>query len=521
MEQIQETRKLRFVLTGEALTRIVRDTWASDLPKKAINILVEGLHMTVEQALKVCTGEWDLKGATDEGDGSIYQYENKDTYLEYVKSIGMDLTIDGCLTRTLKNYKEQLINLNIALRESRIYCGIEDKDNPGTLKEMGFSVKGVGEYRNSYVKIHRPRLESMKEGNQSLVDNIHILLPYSKIYSLQTLTELTFEAGSESLSRFEVQEIEESIERMGETSNFLDQIRKRTKEEKRILTLLGYDISKVNGEKKTEILEEYERGLVREKLESEIVHTIGAGVVWTSQEEKKKIREKAKKDADQIIEREKGQKLKGQKATKREYNDEVEKFNIVFEDFLRSLVGVIYPTEEQIEQLIIYSKKERELEKRRDTLYDLLNSDYFRELKKVKTSPPIWSEPKGNEHDAYILPDGRFFETHFQGHTSLERDLIQANFVSRDLDRYDASFVNFGLIKISSGQIICYPWREVDVEGEDIGKYLVHPDIQLETLSLWMLGSGREKFNIGYSREENGTMDQVINYIKSRDRDGE
>lgn len=60
-------KTVRFTVTGEAVTKIARNVWLSDEPRKAVKILVEGLHgMTQEIALEILTGRQKLIGENEE-----------------------------------------------------------------------------------------------------------------------------------------------------------------------------------------------------------------------------------------------------------------------------------------------------------------------------------------------------------------------------------------------------------------------------------------------------------------------
>ena len=57
---------LHFTITGEFITRQARELWAEGAYSKALRLLMDGLHdMTLDVAIKICTGRLKLKGANE------------------------------------------------------------------------------------------------------------------------------------------------------------------------------------------------------------------------------------------------------------------------------------------------------------------------------------------------------------------------------------------------------------------------------------------------------------------------
>ena len=107
-ESKRKSNVVHFSVDGEGLTELVRNTWASDLPKKAFDILMGGLiGMPKELALEIIAGKKKLIGNSNTEEGITVK---KDNVTEYC---GIGLSIETMQERLLGFYIETMESINI------------------------------------------------------------------------------------------------------------------------------------------------------------------------------------------------------------------------------------------------------------------------------------------------------------------------------------------------------------------------------------------------------------------------
>ncbi len=97
---------LHFSVDGDFLTETARDTWVSDLPKKAVEILVVGLiGMPQDLAIEIITGKKKLVGNSN--DGITVEDDN------VTEVCGIGLSVETMEKRLLQFYIETMESINV------------------------------------------------------------------------------------------------------------------------------------------------------------------------------------------------------------------------------------------------------------------------------------------------------------------------------------------------------------------------------------------------------------------------
>jgi len=390
--------RYNFKISGEFITYRIRETWISDLPKKAWDIC-ESVGMNIDDMLGIVLGTKKLEGIND------FDYVDDD--YDYKKDFGtIDYSIDGVCSRIEKKYK----NVYETLHNIKNHIDGELYDDTDQKKYIDTKINEL--------KIELEFVYSNLLKNKKLSDFLHSLI----------LSDSYSKPNKESINKLvDSQYCDRAVELFCKENNYS-----------------YYGINNM-GTLKFFVKKNYNEIL---KITKEL----------------------------EILDRDEKQK---QKILKK-YNSSVIELNNNIDKFHKSIENV---TTLDVEMGSIYKNIEQEI-KKVSLLYKELKNRNIKSYEKMKSLIPYFIDPETNEHieHGYILPDGKFFPTHFQGHIDLEHDLEDCGLYNIPKNSI-VDFYNRGWIKITSREI-------------QIGKlYKENFEKQKDTLTRFLLTRNWKRFN--------------------------
>lgn len=449
------TQTLTMSVDGPGLTDLIRNTWCSDLPLVARRMVIEGLPGTTEQHFHdIVSGKSKLEN--DEEDRGTLNLVDDGT--DVGKKFGMDITFEGRAKATERKYKSLFGALNALQRTDVLLGGVEDEDNPGTLKSPGLPTPKAGKYR--------------REGTK-------------KTYSWDDSEE------SINLNKERIEKYEEELLKVGENLEYLYSLIGDSKSFAKFMMIVVKEVQYSQIE-----LEELEHAAEILDIDSRIEEV---------EQEIEEVKEEIKKGPTE--------------KEIAEFKESVDTLNTETEEYNKSLDGKLIMTDEEIE-------RNRDLSLRRRTLQSIINHDLklTKDSRNLLDTIPIFSDPvKAESEHCYILPDGRLYETGFQGHTYLEEELKSTGQIEKGFATgWTVHWMEAGWIKISSAEVMMgnAPQRFYNEDIMKDGKYYPTPDVQWETLTNYLLSRNWDEFRNGFGGRENFSDPmELIKELKEHQQD--
>ena len=185
-KKIIKSERLYFTVTGEFLTETARDTWVSDIPKKAINILTEGVGMTKEQALLVCNGKAKLTGKARIGTDDTLGFADDNK----TEKSGIKLDTETMIARLERKYISLSESINLYAEAPDEVLSDDDDDQD--------------EYREKMKNGITPRLKEVLENLECLypvVGKSMKDLPAEKVRSFKKIRQESVAEGERQSER--------------------------------------------------------------------------------------------------------------------------------------------------------------------------------------------------------------------------------------------------------------------------------------------------------------------------------